>query len=99
MEFELSPEKLTMIAGVVLSLLFSYIPGLHDWFDGFAKEAKRLIMLALLALTTGAVFGLACAGIITGIACTQTGAVDVVWAFFLAIVANQSMYSISPRVS
>lgn len=99
MEFHLSPEVLSMIAGAVLSLLFSYIPGMRAWFDQFVPEAKRLIMLVLLALTTGAVFGLSCAGIITGLACTQAGAVDLIWAFFLAVIANQSAYSITPQVS
>lgn len=97
MEFHASPESLAMIASVVLSLLFSYIPGLRGWFDQFVPEAKRLIMLILLALTTGAVFGLACAGIITGLACTRVGVIDVVWAFILAVIANQSAYAITPR--
>ena len=92
-------SSLAMIAGVVLSLLFSYVPGLRAWFDQFVPEAKRLIMLVLLGLTTGAAFGLACAGIITGLACTRAGVVDVVWAFILAAIANQSAYSISPQVN
>lgn len=99
MEFQPTPEMLSMIAGAVLSLLFSYIPGLRAWFDGFNSEQKRLIMLVMLALTTGAVFGLACAGFVSGVACTAAGAQQMVWALVLAVIANQSVYSISPRVS
>ena len=98
MEFVLSPETLAMIAGVILSLIFSYIPGARNWFDQYAPEAKRLIMLTLLAIVAGSSYGLACAGILTGIACTVPGAIDVVWTLILAVIANQAAYSISPKV-
>lgn len=98
MEFELSPETLAMIAGVILSLIFSYVPGARAWFDQYASESKRLIMLILLAITSVGAFGLACAGVISGIACTMPGVVDVVWAFVQAVIANQAAYSISPKV-
>ena len=59
---------LSSIAGSLLSLLFSYLPGLSDWYaqlgvnpdDGGTR--KRLLMLALLCLTALASFGLACSG-------------------------------------
>lgn len=98
MEFVLSPETLAMIAGVILSLIFSYIPGARNWFDQYAPEAKRLIMLVLLAVVAFGSYGLACAGILTGIACTVPGAIDVVWTLILAVIANQAAYSISPKV-
>ena len=55
-------------------------------------------MLALLAVVAAGAFGLSCAGILSGIACTAPGAMDVVWALALAVIANQSAYAISPRV-
>ena len=97
MDFTLTPESLTMLAGAVLSLLFSYVPGLSDWYGALEATYKRLIMAGLLLVTTGAVFGLACAGILSGIACDQPGLINVVWTFILAIVANQSVYSITKR--
>lgn len=98
LEFVVSPESIAMVAGVILSLLFSYIPGLRAWFDKFNAEQKRLWMLLMLALVAGSSFGLACGGILAGVACTTKGAVDVVWAFVLAVIANQSIYAISPQV-
>jgi len=55
---------LSSIAGSLLSLLFSYLPGLSDWYaqlgvnpdDGGTR--KRLLMLALLCLTALASFWL-----------------------------------------
>lgn len=98
MEFVLSPDSLAMIAGVILSLAFSYIPGARNWFDQYAPEAKRLIMLVLLAIAAFGSYGLACAGVLSGIACTVPGAIDVVWTLVMAVIANQSIYAISPRV-
>ena len=97
MEFSATPESLAMLAGVVLSLLFSYVPGLSDWYGALSATIKRLIMAGLLLVVAGGAFGLACAGIITGIDCSQTGLIDVVWAFILAVIANQSTYALSPR--
>ena len=42
-----SSELIVSIAGVVLSLLFSYIPGLRTWFAALVTETKQLIMLGV----------------------------------------------------
>lgn len=94
----LTPEVLASLAGAVLSLGFSYIPGLNTRFAGYTDTAKRLIMAILLLVVSAGLYGLQCAQIITiGIACTQAGAFQIVWIWLLAIVFNQSAYSISPR--
>lgn len=97
MDFHPSPESLAMLAGAVLSLLFSYVPGLSDWYGKLNPTYKRLIMAGLLLVVTGAVFGLSCAGILSGVVCDKSGLIDLVWTFILTIVANQSVYAISPR--
>jgi hypothetical protein len=97
MEFQLTPESISIAAGVVLSLLFSYLPGLSDWFYRQTDTIKRLVMLALLAAVTGGAFGLGCAGILKGVDCSQAGAVAIVWAFIQAMIANQATNAISPR--
>lgn len=97
----MSPEGLALISGSVLSLLFSYFPGLNAKFAGLSSEVKRLIMLALLAVVAGAVYGLNCGGfgadIGVIIACDRTGAISLVQAFILALIANQSIYAVSPE--
>lgn len=94
----MSAEGLALISGIVLSLVFSYVPGLEGWFDALEGTSKRLIMLGLLALTAVGVFGVACLGWFnTGVTCNQAGAVVLVEAFFVAMVANQSAYLISPK--
>jgi uncharacterized protein YacL len=96
--FELTPEVLSMIAGVILSLAFSYIPKMNTWFAALPPEIKRLIMLALLFVTSGVIFGLGCAGIVqAGLTCDKQGVVQLVWCFVLAVIANQGVYSITPQ--
>lgn len=98
-ECAMSPEVLAGAAGIVLSLAFSYIPGLSGWYQKQDAVIKRLIMLAMLMVVAGAVFGLSCAGwfgMATYVACTQAGVETLVKAFILAMVANQAAYAISP---
>lgn len=97
----MSAENLTLIAAALLSLLFSYVPKLNTWFDGLDGLYKRLIMLVLLLVVAGGSYGLACAGwgVEFGVAltCDKVGAVGMVKALILAIMANQSTYALSPK--
>ena len=87
------------IAGVVLSLAFSYIPGLNKWFDALDATIKRVIMLVLIAVIAGAYFGLACSSLAADlgilIACDKIGALEVIKAFIACMVANQAAYLVT----
>lgn len=97
----MSAESLSLVAGTILSLTFSYVPGAHRWFAQFEPEIRRLIMLALLVLSAGVVYGLSCLGWATewGITlnCSQSGLMGLIEQLVIAIIANQSVYAISPR--
>lgn len=98
----MSAEFLAGIAGILLSLVFSYVPGLNEKYAAFAKETKQLIMAGLLALIALVIFGLSCTtwaaawGI--NVTCNQAGAQELVTVFVAALVANQGLYMISPAV-
>lgn len=47
----LSPAAIAATAGVVLSLLFNYVPGLNTRFDRLSADMQRVIMGAMLVLT------------------------------------------------
>lgn len=95
--FVVSPELLVSLAGVVLSLAFSYIPGLRVKFAALESDVKRLIMLGLIVVIAAAIFGLKCAGILEiGVACDKIGLQQMVWYVILGIIANQSAYQITP---
>ena len=97
----MTTETLVMVAGVILSLGFSYIPGLKEKFDLLTGIGKRLVMLCLLVLAAGGSYGLACAGWGSGLGlalvCDQAGALGLVKVLIMAIMANQGAYLITPQ--
>jgi hypothetical protein len=99
----MTADGLALYAGVVLSLLFSYVPGLNTWFAGLEAIYKRLIMLGLLLLTAGVIYGIACLGwggwFGLALTCDKKGLVELVQAFILAMIANQAAYQITPQTA
>jgi hypothetical protein len=98
----MTSEMLVGATGILLSLLFSYIPKLNTWFGSQTEEYKKLFMLCALLVITLGIFGLGCAGVLaqlTGVAvaCTWSSALDLVRLFVVAAIANQAAFRFSPR--
>ncbi len=97
---EISPEVIVAGAAIILSLLFSYIPGLRVWYGGKSEEFKKLFMLGLLVVFSGSLFGLGCAGLLSvSLPCSKDGAVQLIWYLGIAVATNQGAYLISPTTS
>jgi len=98
----MSVESLSAAAGIMLTLCASYLPGFAAWFEPLAPNAKRLIMLGLLALTSIAAYSMACMGlggeVSVNLTCDQQGALTIGRAFISALIANQAAYAISPKL-
>jgi hypothetical protein len=96
-------DLIAAIAGVLLSLIFSYVPVAKRWFARLDGQRKRLVMLGLLALVSLGSMGLACSGwgrdFGLALTCDRPGVVQIVTAFMSAVVANQTAYTISPRAA
>ena len=99
----MSPQTLSTIAAIALSLAFSYIPGLSGWYERLDGIAKRLLMLIIVVCVAVGAFGLACAGwgadLGLELSCDQPGAIALLQSLVLALVANQSTYLITPKRS
>ena len=93
----MSSATLSSVAGILLSLAFSYILGLNSWFDTLDSTYKRLIMLAALLVVAAGSFGLSCSGWWDFVTCDQGGIVELIEAFVAASIANQMAYKLSPR--
>lgn len=94
----MSTDTLAATAAVLLSLLFSYVPGFQSWFEPLNATYKRLIMLFLLVLVAGGAFALACARLgEVAVTCDQPGAWGLLRALIAAMVANQATYALSPK--
>ena len=95
----MTAAALSALAGLVLSLGFSYLPGLREWFKVQTAEWKRLIVASFLLGTAGIVFGLGCADIGTWVTCDQGGLIELGTVLFYALVANQTTFLISPQLA
>lgn len=92
----MSVEQLGAVAGVILSLLFSYVPGLSDKFAALPATTKRLIMAALLLVVAIGALALSCGQVVVTIECSKAGVIDLINTFIAALVANQTTWLISP---
>jgi len=54
----MTPQSISTAAAIVLSLLFSYVPGLSNWYGTQDPVHKRLIMLGLLVAVAAGSFAL-----------------------------------------
>ncbi|OQA20937.1 MAG: hypothetical protein BWY63_01436 [Chloroflexi bacterium ADurb.Bin360] len=88
----MKPETLAAVAAVILSLAFSYVPGLSDKFETLDGTHKRLVMLACLAVVALAALGLSCANLWDFVTCDKSGILQLVETFIAAAVANQAAY-------
>ena len=91
-------ELLPYLVGVVVSLVFSYVPGLKTWYEA-QSGYKSLIMLGVLVLVSAAYFGLGCTNWDIGIivTCDKEGLMALLFAFVKIVLANQSTYLLTKR--
>lgn len=93
----MTSTELAAVAGIVLSLLFSYVPGLHDWYGKQTAQAKSGIMAVCILLVAILTFALSCTGLQLSTTCDQRGAWGLVQIVIAALVANQGTYVLSPQ--
>lgn len=100
MEFVFTPELLAGIVAAIISLAFSYIPGLSEKFAALAGEYKRLIMAGLMVVVAGAVYAGSCLNLLSiGVACDKPGVLQLISIVLAALIANQGVYAISPQTA
>lgn len=94
-------DAISGLAGVVLSLVFSYVPGARDWFAKLNGDQKRLVMLGACLVVPVVMALLACTGFAADfgltVTCDRAGIVELVKAFVVAAITNQTAYQLSPK--
>jgi hypothetical protein len=90
----MTSDKLAALVGVLISLLFAYLPGLKSWFNKQSSEAKGGITAGVTVLAALAVYGLSCAGWFTqlGVTCSQGGFQQLVTIIIGALVGMGGTY-------
>lgn len=94
----MTSEMLVSFAGVLLSLSFSYLPGLKDFYDTKDSQTKQLIMLALMVVVAAGSVVLSCTGEFAYFECSGTGGWDALQVLFTAVVANQVAYQSTKHI-
>jgi len=95
----MNETTLASLAGVVLSLAFSYIPGLRDKYATLSPDYKRLVMLGALLLVSIGMFAAGCMGYTANVTCDMAGAQILLGFFITAAVANQGTYMLTPNAT
>jgi len=95
----LGDDVLIALAGVVLSITFTYSPGLRVAYGGLASETKQLIQLILIVAIAGIMFAFTCTQfwLVPGVDCSKQGLITLVVYIFLAAGGNQLTYKLSPQ--
>ena len=95
----LDTAGLSLIAGAALSLLFTFVPGLSDWYATLEPKVKAQAMAFVLLIVSIGIVLVSCFGLVVTVPCTQEGivnfALNTVIAAILALTANQAMYSLT----
>lgn len=95
----MSETTLASLAGILLSLAFSYIPGLRDKYATLSPDYKRLVMLGALLFVSIGVFAAGCLGYSAKVSCDMAGAQVLLGLFITAAIANQGAYMLTPNAS
>lgn len=90
----MTAEQISAIAGLLLSLAFSYTPGLSDAFARLTPTQKRAVMAGLLLVVAGGALVYTCRA---QAACLAVNWEDYLAAFVAALVANQATFAITPQ--
>lgn len=93
-------SQIAMIAGVILSLAFAYIPGLAPWYDAQSAQVKSLTMLGALVVAAVGTYAATCWRLfdIPGLTCSEPGIRTLISAFIVALATNQSTYLVTRRL-
>jgi len=93
-------DLLLATAGILLSLVFTYFPGLKTWYEAQTGK-KALIMLGVILIVSLGYFGLACTALAAkigiSVACTTDGALIVALAFVKIVIGNQATYLLTKK--
>lgn len=85
------------VAGILLSLIFGYVPGLREWYEALGAVRKAQVMAGLLLLAAIGLYLAACYTPWAAVECTKAGFWQLVEMFIAALIANQATYTLAVR--
>lgn len=94
MNTEWTANTIVVLAGIVIPLVFAYLPWVKDWFDGLDPKLKPIINLGTLLLITVVRLLWLCQ---FDWPCIQEQLPSALTALFAALVANSTTYTVAVR--
>jgi hypothetical protein len=94
MDITFQPDAILSLAGIVLSLVFGYLPMLKTWYDGVNPVYRPLLMAGVLLLITVGKLVAECGG---SFACMGVNWQAAFWGWFGALIANQTTFMIAVK--
>lgn len=92
---EFTPVLITAVVAAIMSLVFSYFPGLSEAYAALRSHIKSLIMITLMLIVTVVIVLLVNAGYIPSEQpITWTYAV---FCFIQALITNATIYVVTPQ--
>jgi len=88
----MTPEIVVAVAGILLSVVFEYVPKVEAWYGALSKSAKQGIMALSVLIVVVVAMLISCFGPYDYAACTETGIWEAVELLILALVANQTAH-------
>jgi len=87
------------IAGILLSLAASFLPGFSDWYYGLPVEKRGLVMVGFGLLGAGGLYLTTCVLALFPLlfVCGWEGVKVCLIAFVLFVLSNQATYLVSPE--
>jgi len=104
-EVNLTAAVLMGIVGALLSVVFTWFPGLNTWYAGLGKDAQSGVMVGLLVGAGVIIIVMGCTGLIVvvGLVCTQQGifsmVVNLVIGLVTAMATNQGTYGLTKNLA
>ena len=91
--------ELAGLAGALISIAFSFVPKLKDWYDPLDDSEKRLVMLGALVAGALGLYALGCIGLIAPlVVCGVPGLVELGKLVVIAGIVNQTVWKFTPVV-
>lgn len=95
-EYDLTLELFGALFGGIISVFFSWCPGLRTWFAGLSKTFKQLTMLGFSLALIIFIGVSSCTHLWTFMTCDKVGFMKLATVWFFFLVSNQSIYRIVP---
>lgn len=98
----MNSNELSLLLGTALSLVFTFVPSLRDWYEQLEPKQRAQVMSIGIIIISIGVVSASCAGLDSSISCTRDGVIGfakgAVVNALLALASNQTAHALTKRM-